>query len=196
MRGIGAIMALARLLAILGGGVLLALMAVTGLSVLGRALSDLLNAPVLLTHAPDLAAALRATGIGPITGDYELVELGLPVAIFLFLPWCHLTLGHARVDLFLSGPPGWAKRALQLGIDTVFALALLLIAWQLSQGAIARMATGQTSYLLQIPVWIPQMAAAFGAWMGALAGLALCVARLLELRRGTDLLPQSEEPSA
>ena len=40
--------------------------------------------------------------LGPVPGDFELVEVGTGFAVFAFLPWCQLKRGHATVDLFTS----------------------------------------------------------------------------------------------
>ena len=77
-----AIERLARMLALLGGLVLVALTIITCISIAGR--------------------ALISFGLGPVPGDFELVEAGVAFAIFAFLPWCQLNRGHATVDLFTS----------------------------------------------------------------------------------------------
>ncbi|NAZ18074.1 hypothetical protein GT020_18790, partial [Glutamicibacter soli] len=86
----GCIENMARVSALAGGAVLLALIAMTCLSVIGRAgltLSALFDLPGVLGR------------LRPVRGDYELIEMGSAIAVFAFLPWCHLTRAHARVDL-------------------------------------------------------------------------------------------------
>ena len=95
---------MARRLALLGGVVLLGLIGLTCVSIMGRQLAGILNGTTMQQVAPDWALALLALGIGPVLGDYEVVELGMAIAIFCFLPYCHLTFGHARVDLFQFVP--------------------------------------------------------------------------------------------
>ena len=34
--------------------------------------------------------ALSFAGLGPVPGDFELVEAGAALAVFCFLPWAHL----------------------------------------------------------------------------------------------------------
>jgi len=70
---------LARALAVAGGLVLLAMVAMICVSIFGR--------------------ALLAFGLRPITGDYELVSIGMGFAVFAFMPWTHLNRGHALVSL-------------------------------------------------------------------------------------------------
>ena len=74
---------LSRLLALGGGAVLLVLTVLTCLSIAGREL-----------------ASQGFDAVGQIAGDFEMMELGMAVAIFAFLPWTQYTAAHARVDLF------------------------------------------------------------------------------------------------
>ena len=68
-------------LAFCGGVVLVAIALTTVISIVGRALIPI--------------------GLSPIRGDFELVEMGVAVAVFGFLPWCQLNRGHITVDVFL-----------------------------------------------------------------------------------------------
>ncbi|MEM6311833.1 MAG: hypothetical protein AAF754_17515, partial [Pseudomonadota bacterium] len=72
---------LARVLAYLGGIVLTAIAIMTVISTIGRAFVGL------------------QIGLGPIPGDFELVEAGTAVAIFCFMGWCQLNQGHVTVDV-------------------------------------------------------------------------------------------------
>jgi len=140
--------ALARFLAILGGLVLLAITVMTVLSISGRALISL--------------------GFGPVPGDFELVEAGVAFAVFAFLPWCHYRRGHVTVDLFVEafGPRGLA--AFSLAGNVLMTAAAALIAWRLGLGLADKLAYGETTFILQFPVWWPYAAALAGAWLFAL----------------------------
>ena len=52
----------------------------------------------------------RTIGIGPINGDYELVEAGIAFSIFAFLPLTQITAGHATVDIFTNSLPPKIQR--------------------------------------------------------------------------------------
>jgi TRAP-type C4-dicarboxylate transport system permease small subunit len=60
----------------------------------------------LLMSALTVMTVVSVTGRklfnAPIQGDYELVTMGTAIAVFLFLPYCHLQRGDVVVDLFLS----------------------------------------------------------------------------------------------
>lgn len=119
--------------AALGGIVLTALILMTCLSIAGRALIDL--------------------GLGPVTGDFELVEAGIAFVVFAFLPICQLRAGHATVDIFTSGLPETANRVLLAIWEVLAAAVLALIAWRLGAGLASKLGNGETTFLLQFPVW-------------------------------------------
>lgn len=161
--------AIARLMALCAGAVLAAIAAVTLVSVIGRALPQ--------------AAAVR--------GDFELVELGTAVAVFWFLPLCQARRGHVTVDILAErlGPRLYAL----LGLFGQAALAVMagMVAWRLALGFGERLPFGseplrsalgigpppffpETTYELQLPVWIPYGLCLVGAvvfWACCLHGV-------------------------
>lgn len=187
---------LARALALLGGAILLGLIALTCLSILGRQAAGVLNGAVAQRVAPELAQSVLAMGMGPFLGDYELVELGMGVAIFCFLPYCHLSFGHARVDLFKPHSTGPLSRLSQAGIEALFTLALGLIAWRLAVGTLGRLDSGQTSYLLQVPLWLPYAAAVLAAVVSVASSLILLAIRIAENVGQRTILPNPSEGGA
>ncbi|MEL7176667.1 MAG: TRAP transporter small permease [Pseudomonadota bacterium] len=152
--------ALAKGWAILGGTLLVALSVMTVVSIIGR--------------------ALTGYGLGPVPGDYELVANGCAIAIFAFLPWCQLRRGHVTVDIFINRLSsraiavfGCLGDALVLVVSAVIARQLYL-GWgeKFPYGSDAlrdALAMGykpffaETTYELQIPVWMPYTAALIGA---------------------------------
>lgn len=144
---------LARMMALLGGVVLLALIAITCISVLGRGLNTFGHSALLTDLAPGLAAFLLATGVSAMTGDFEIVEAGIAFAIFAFLPICQLNSGHAKVDIFTDQLPAGLNRVLIALWEVVLTLVVLLIAWRLFEGFQSKFRNGETTFLLQFPVW-------------------------------------------
>ena len=134
---------LARLTAYAGGLVLLGLVVMTCVSVIGRTFNDI--------------------GLGPIPGDFELVEIGIGFAIFAFLPWCQIKRGHATVDLL---QPRFGRRfnaAIDFLSDVLMAIAAMVIGWRLMQGMLDKKGYSETTFILQFPVWIAYAAAMIGA---------------------------------
>lgn len=130
-------------LAIAGGAALVALTVITVVSIAGR--------------------ALIFAGLGPIPGDYELVEAGTAFAIFAFLPWCQLKRGHVTVDLFLARFGARLNAGVDLVANILMTLASGLIAWRLWLGMLDKKAYGETTFILQFPLWWPYAAALAGA---------------------------------
>ena len=116
-------------MAIIGGIVLCALILLVCLCVLGRSLNTLLHGPIE-SIAPGLSQSLLALGIGPINGDFEIVEAGIAFAIFAFIPLCQITGGHASVDIFTAMMSDRTNRILSAVIEVVFAAVLVLIAFR------------------------------------------------------------------
>lgn len=150
---------IARVLAIAGGCVLVAMVVLTVVSVTGRGLTGL------------------AVGLGPVPGAFELVELGSAFAVFSFLPWCQLKRGHVTVDLFVGMLGERALLVAELLGDILIFSAAAVIAWRLWLGMMDKMRFGETTYILGLPLWwgyaaaqvgalVFVAAAAFTAWQG------------------------------
>jgi TRAP-type mannitol/chloroaromatic compound transport system permease small subunit len=138
---------LAGLLALAGGLVLVLVTAITVTSIVGRALIGL--------------------GLAPVPGDFEIVQAGCGFALCAFLPICQLRRGHVTVDILFSAlrPAATAWTAL-LG-NVLMTLVTGLLFWRLVVGMFEKVANGETTFILQMPVW----------WMylGCSVGLAAAV---------------------
>ncbi|MFQ6547934.1 TRAP transporter small permease [Aestuariibius sp. 2305UL40-4] len=151
---------LARWLAYLGGVILVAVAIMVVASIIGR--------------------RLIFAGLGPIPGDYELVEAGVGIAVFYFLPWCQLRRGHVTVDILVDTLPKRGKALFGFLGDSLIALAAGVIFWRFylgfgekfpyfSEAWRDRLAMGykpffpETSYELEIPIWIIYGLALIGA---------------------------------
>lgn len=117
-------------LAIAGGVVMLAFMAASVGSIVGRAFFG-----------------------SPLLGDFELTERGTAVAVFAMLPYCHLRGGHVVVDMFVGMFPGGLRRALAVAADLLFAFVAALMTWRLALGGINQYQFNDMSMMLQIPTW-------------------------------------------
>ena len=176
----------ARLMALLGGLVLCALVALTCISVLGRGMNGLAHGTVLTDLAPGLARWLAAH-TGPVTGDYELIEAGIAFAIFAFLPICQLKGGHATVDIFTSRLPPRANRALAAMWEGVLALVIIVIGCQLFMGLTDKLDNGQTTFLLQMPLWWAYGASFAAAGVAGLVGIYSTAMRMRAALGGRPL---------
>ncbi len=184
---------LARTFAKLGGYVLAVLIILTCLSIVGRSFNTILNGDIIQSVSPGLAGVLLSWGIGPIKGDFELVEAGMAFAIFSFLPLCQLNGAHASVDIFTSKFPLRANRLLRAIIEVVFAAVLILIAWQLFEGMQTKRNAGETSYYLEFPIWWAYAASLIPAIVAALVSIYVATMRLVESATGERVLPPELE---
>ena len=123
---------LSQYFAIGGGLVLCGIVIVNSLSIAGRVFLD-----------------------SPLTGDFELTEMGCAVAIFMFMPWCQMNKGNVIVDFFTSGLSDVRKHILDAIASFLFAVVVGLFTYRMTFGGLDMFAYGDQTMLLQIPVWIP-----------------------------------------
>tara|TARA_R110002020_G_scaffold65998_11_gene173804 strand:+ start:2911 stop:3441 length:531 start_codon:yes stop_codon:yes gene_type:complete len=136
---------LAAFLAILGGLALVAVILVTVVSVTGR--------------------ALLFVGLSPIRGDFELVELGTGFAVFAFLPWVQINRQHASVEILTMNLSGRANRLIDVIADLMMLAIALLLTWKHWEGTLDKLAYGETTFIIQYPIWwayASGLAGAFG----------------------------------
>ena len=115
---------------------------------------------------------------GGIEGDFELVQAGLAIGIFAFLPLCQLRGANIVVDTFTARLPARVQGGLDAFWAAVYALAAGILAWRLAAGAADTVASGTTSMVLGLPVgWAIAAASLLTGWL-CLAAVA-SAARLL-----------------
>jgi TRAP-type C4-dicarboxylate transport system permease small subunit len=127
----------ARMLAVFGGVVALAVAGVMVVSVLRRWLFS-----------------------SPIPGDFELAQVGTAIAVFAFLPYCQIVRGNIVVDTFTAHLPAGFRHRIDGVWDLVYAAAMALVAGCLARGTWDMLASHEVSMVLRIPVW---PGVAFGA---------------------------------
>ncbi len=142
---------ISRAMAWVGAGVLTGLAAMSVVSIIGRALSGF--------------------GLGPVPGDFELVEAGAALAVFCFLPWAHLKRGHAVVDLFWGRYPPALRRVLEVLADGLMLAAWLLLTWRMAVATADYRANGEVTFILQFKVWWGYAASLVPALLGCLVYL-------------------------
>ena len=114
----------------LGGLVLVAIAVTTVVSVLGRYFFN-----------------------SPISGDFEIVEVGCAIAVTLFLPYCQLKNGNVIVDVLTSGLPPNIKRLLDALGCLLLALVAALLAWRMFEGAADLKRYNDESMVLHLKTW-------------------------------------------
>ncbi len=110
---------------------------------------------IVLTCASIIGRALLTVEIccGPVPGDVEMIEIASGVAVFFFLPFCQLKRGHVTVDIFsgLMGPRGVAVTDLVGNLLMTAAAAVIL--WRLELGFQDKLRSGETTFILGLPLW-------------------------------------------
>lgn len=185
---------LATAVAVLGGIVLAALVILVCVSILGRTGNSVLHAHWLTALAPALSQRLLDAGVGPVDGDFELVEAGIAFAIFSFLPICQLRGGHATVDVFTGLLPTRSRHAVVAFWELVLGAVTVLICWRLYAGMRGKMSTGETTFLLQFPVWWAYAASVAAAAVAVVVAAYCARERLRTLRTGVDALADERGP--
>ena len=105
-----------------------------------------------------------------IPGDFELVQMGLSVAVFAFLPLCQWRGGNIFVDTFTARAPARFQAALDGLWALVYAALAALIAWQLGLGAKDAFASGTNTMVLGLPTgWAITLASVLTAWLALVA---------------------------
>lgn len=184
---------LAHLSALLGGFVLCAMIIITCTSILGRAIRTLGHSDLLRSISNNLADIIITSGVGPILGDVEWVEIGMAFVVFAFLPLCQLQSGHARVDL-LENIFSIRANSFILGIwEILLAGAMLLITIQLHAGMQAKMANNEVTFFIQIPIWWGYTASLSVAVIGTTVGIYCAWARIFELLVSTPVSPNQND---
>lgn len=126
---------LAAVLALLGGLALVVVTVTTVLSILGRLMIPL--------------------GLRSIHGDVELVQAGMLFAILAFMPWCHLTRGHAIVAILTDRFPVRFNAVLEFLTDVLMLLVASFIAWRFWVGMFDKLGNHESTFIMRIPIgWI------------------------------------------
>ncbi len=183
---------LARIMALAGGIVLTLLIVLVCVSVLGRGGNTFGHWDWLETTAPGFATWLIGTGIGPVRGDFELVEAGIAFAIFSFMPLVQLHSGHATVDVFTNFMPKRFNAVLIAFWEVVLTAAILLITLRLFEGLHGKYMNGETTFILQFPTWWAYGASFVAALVASVVAVYCAVARVLGLITGRRLMPEGE----
>lgn len=167
-------------LALFGGLVLLAIIVVSTVSIVGRSLVPLLAGLVGIAQPPR-----------SIPGDTEIVEMGTAVAVFAFLPLCHLQRGNVFVDFFTARAPLRVRSLLDALANLLFAVLAGALAWQMIEGLRDKIAYADTTMVLRLPVAWPFACATAAVWLLFLVTLYASWRSLAEVARGRPIGPRA-----
>lgn len=117
-------------LALIGAAVLLALALTTVISVLGRYLFNT-----------------------PVSGDFEIVEIGCAIAVACFLPYCQLRQGNVIVDLFTLKAPQAFKNILDAIGCILLTIMAGLMTWRVGLSGMDLHRYNDQTMILQFNTW-------------------------------------------
>jgi TRAP-type C4-dicarboxylate transport system permease small subunit len=122
----------ARVLAMSGGAIFCALIAMSIVSIVGRKLFST-----------------------PVQGDVELMQMGAAVGAAAFMPLCELHDYNIKVDALTSWMSDSARASCDAFAHFLLTVAAAMITWRTAVAAIDASSSGEVSTLLTIPVWQP-----------------------------------------
>lgn len=178
---------LSRASAVIGGLVLMVLIALTTLSIIGREVSKLGHS----LGESWLGQMLVNSGVDEINGSYELTEAGVAFAIFAFLPVCQFYGQHATVDVFTSALPRKGLGWLRAFWEVVLAVVIVFISLRLYEGMLRYVGNGETTLFLQFPLWWAYAASVGAAAVASLTAVYCAWARIVEAATGRTVLPEA-----
>jgi TRAP-type C4-dicarboxylate transport system permease small subunit len=118
----------------------------------------------------------------PLSGDFELVELGVAVAAFAFLPYCQLTGANVTADIFTQAA-GPRTVAFLTSLSALIALAFsLLLTWRMSLGMLDYHQYQETTTITSFPIWLAFVPIVMSLALLALASLISLCDALADIR--------------
>jgi TRAP-type mannitol/chloroaromatic compound transport system permease small subunit len=146
---------LSKYVAIAGGLVFVAIVAMEIVSIVGRKLFS-----------------------WTVPGDVELLQMGAAFASAAFFAYCHMARGDVKVDFFTAHLAPRKVAFLDAFGSLLVGLFGALIAWRTAAGALSIREVGETSAILGWPVWVAQALMVPSFALLAIAGLYLFVQQL------------------
>ncbi|MFK5978489.1 MAG: TRAP transporter small permease [Rhizobiaceae bacterium] len=119
----------------------------------------------------------------PFAGDFEMTQVGLAVAIFSFLPYCQLTRSNVTADIFTAKlSQRWVAGFTFIAALVALAFSLLL-AWRMYYGMLDQKDYEYTTIVLRFPHWIAYIPILFSLVLLAIAALITSSETLSEIRK-------------
>ncbi len=168
-----ALLALTKCVAIAGGLVFVALVAMELVSIVGRKLFS-----------------------APVPGDVEILQMCAAFASAAFFAYCHMMRGDVKVDFFTHHLAPQCVALLDAFGSLLVAVFGALLAWRTGAGALSLKADGVTTAVLGWPVWLGQALMVPGFLLLALAGLYMTWHHLRAAARSRETPPGKDGTAA
>ncbi len=92
----------------------------------------------------------------PVPGDVEVLQMSAAFASATFFAYCHLMHGDVKVDFFTANMSSQRRVLLDSAGSLLIGLLGALLAWRTGVGALSLKEAGESSAILEIPVWLAQ----------------------------------------
>lgn len=138
-------------------GKLILIRLITGWALLGGALLLLIVAVTAVNAAGFTANTIARVWGGTVSGlpGYEdAVTMIVGVAAMLMFPYAQLHKSHAAVDVVMQRAPEWANRIVAVTSSIILIVLLVWMAWMLAQGTLQVRADRIETTVLGWPVWV------------------------------------------
>lgn len=142
---------------------------------------------VVLVLVTAYSATMNLLFNAPFPGDFELVEMGVAIAVSTFLPYCQLTYANVTVDIFTAWAGPRLIAALSLLASLIAVLFAILLLWRMYYGMRDYMAYQEYTAVLGIPLWYAFPPFLISLALLAIAGLITMGESLASLRSGRSL---------
>lgn len=91
----------------------------------------------------------------PISGENELVQIGVAIAAFAFLPYCQLTGANVSADIFTSKAGPRTVAVLILFGALIALVCSVILVWRTWDGLLDYRELLESTPIMQFPLWIP-----------------------------------------
>lgn len=96
-----------------------------------------------------------------VPGDFEMTEIGIAVAVFMFLPYTQLTGANVTVDIFTARAGRKFSATMSLVASIIAILFSILLLWRMYEGMLDLRRYNEVTGIIAFPVWtafIPMLA--------------------------------------
>lgn len=108
---------------------------------------------VFLTVMEVVSITARWLFSKPIPGDFELVEVGTSLGVFMALPYAQLMGAHVIVDIATERLPERGKAFLDSIASLLFGIFMAILSWRLYFGFQDMLSGRDSTMILDIPLW-------------------------------------------
>ncbi|AXS40382.1 TRAP transporter small permease [Breoghania sp. L-A4] len=117
----------------------------------------------------------------PFPGDFEIVQMGVAVAAFAFLPYCQLEGANVTVDIFTTWAPPRLIDGFRMFSALIATAIALLLFFRMWDGMADYQKYNETTPIVEIPIWYVYPPILFSLallFLASLVTIAECWGRL------------------